>query len=164
MVGGEGVPYLPGGYNNNLQIVQGVNSVAIMHEMDHSVRVIPTDGSPHPPASIHLLKGDSRGHWEGDTLVVDTTNFTARNPFRGSGDKLHLVERYTRMDADTIMYRFTVEDKETWDQPWTGEYAWVKEEGPIYEFACHEGNYALRNTLHGARVAEEDAAAKKAGK
>jgi len=165
VLGQESVPMLPGGYNNNLQIVQGAGAVAIMHEMDHSVRVIPTDGRPHPSADIKQWRGDSRGHWEGNTLVVDSTNFTARNPFRGSGDKLHVVERFTPVDADTILYRFTVEDPETWDQPWTAETAWSRVDGPIYEFACHEGNYGLRNTLHGARVAEEDAAAaKKAGK
>jgi hypothetical protein len=136
--------------------------VVIMHEMDHSARVIPTDGQPHPPADIKQWRGDSRGHWEGNTLVVDSTNFTARNPFRGSGDKLHVVERFTPLDADTIQYRFTVEDSETWDQPWTAETSWSRVGGPIYEFACHEGNYGLRNTLHGARVADEDAA--KAGK
>lgn len=160
VMGQESVPMLPGGYNNNLQIVQGTGAVAIMHEMDHSVRVIPTDGKPHPPASIKQWRGDSRGHWEGNTLVVDTTNFTARNPFRGSGDKLHVVERFTPIDKDTILYRFTVEDPETWDQPWTAETAWSRTDGPIYEFACNEGNYGLRNTLRGARVAEEDAAAK----
>jgi hypothetical protein len=158
VLGQESVPMLPGGYNNNLQIVQGANAVAIMHEMDHSVRVIPTDGTPHPSADIKQWRGDSRGHWEGNTLVVDSTNFTARNHFRGSGDKLHVVERFTPVDADMILYRFTVEDPETWDQPWTAETAWSKTDGPIYEFACHEGNYGLRNTLHGARVAEEDAA------
>jgi hypothetical protein len=164
VMGQESVPMLPGGYNNNLQIFQGAGYVAIMHEMNHSVRVIPIDGRPHPAESIRQYKGDSIGHYEGNTLVVDSTNFTARNPFRGSGDKLHVVERFTPVDAGTILYRFTVEDPETWDQPWTGEVAWSRTEGPIYEFACHEANYGLRNTMHGARVAEEDAAAAKAGK
>jgi hypothetical protein len=162
VLGSESVPMLPGGYNNNLQIVEGKNEVVIMHEMNHSVRVIPTDGQPHPAKNIKQWKGDSRGHWEGNTLVVDSTNFTERNPFRGSGDKLHVVEYFTPLDKDTIQYRFTVEDPETWDQPWTAETSWSRVDGPIYEFACHEGNYGLRNTLHGARVAEEDAA--KAGK
>ena len=160
----ESVPMLPGGYNNNLQIVQGAGVVAIMHEMDHSVRVIPIDGRPHPLADIRQFKGDSIGHWEGNTLVVDSTNFTALNPFQGSGDKLHVVERLTRVDADTILYQFTVEDPETWDQPWTAETAWSKVDGPIFEYACHEANYSLRNTLLGARVAEKEAAEKKAGK
>jgi hypothetical protein len=154
----EGVPMLPAAYNNNLQIVQGAGYVAILHEMNHSVRIIPTDGRPHAPQSIRQWRGDSRGHWEGDTLVVDVTNFTARNPFRGSGEKLHLVERFKRVDENTLLYRFTVEDPETWDKPWTAELAMAKENGPIYEFACHEGNYGLANTLHGARVAEAEGA------
>ena len=160
----ESVPMLSGGYNNNLQIVQGDAVVAIMNEMNHSVRVVPLDGRPHLPSDVHQFRGDSIGLWEGNTLVVDSTNFTARNPFHGSGDKLHVVERFTRVDADTILYRFTVEDPETWDQPWTAETAWSKVAGPIFEYACHEGNYSMRNTLRGARVAEEEAAAKKAGK
>ncbi len=135
-----------------------------MNEMNHSVRVVPMDGRPHLPADVHQFRGDSIGHWEGDTLVVDSTNFTARNPFQGSGDKLHVVERFTRVDADTILYRFTVEDPETWDQPWTAETAWSKVDGPIFEYACHEGNYSLPNSLRGARVAEQEAAEKKAGK
>jgi hypothetical protein len=160
----ESVPMLSGGYNNNLQIIQGEGVVAIMNEMNHSVRLVAMDGRPHPSAEIRQLKGDSIGHWDGNTLVVDTTNFTGRNPFHGSGDKLHVVERFTRVDADTIMYRFTVEDPETWDQPWTAETAWSKVDGPIFEYACHEANYALPHELHGARVAEEEAAKKKADK
>ena len=164
LMGQEGVPLLPAGYNNNLQFVQGKGYVAIMHEMNHSVRMIPLDGSTHPPDSIREYKGDSRGHWEGNTLVVDTTNFDPRSAFRGSGDKLHVVERFTPVDKDTILYRFTVEDPSTWDQPWTAELAMSRVDGPIYEFACHEGNYGLRNTLRGARVAEQEAAKQAAGK
>jgi hypothetical protein len=159
----ESVPMLSGGYNNNLQIVQTAGYVAVLHEMNHSVRIIPLNGRPHPSPEIHLWRGDSIGHWEGNTLVVDTTNFTAKNPFHGSGDKLHVVERFTPVSADTILYRFTVDDSETWDKPWTAEAAWSRVQGPIYEFACNEGNYGLRNTLDGARVAEAEAA-KKAGK
>jgi hypothetical protein len=160
----ESVPNLSSNYNNNLQIVQGDGVVAILSEMNHSVRIVPIDGRPHLPAGIRQFRGDSIGHWDGNTLVVDSTNFTARNPFHGSGDKLHVVERFTRVDADTILYRFTVEDSETWDQPWTAETAWSKVAGPILEYACHEGNYSVPNILRGARVAEQDAAAKKAGK
>jgi len=163
VLGQESVPMLPGGYNNNLQIVQGAGYVATLHEMNHSVRIIPTDGRPHAASEIRQWRGDPRGHWEGNTLVVDVTNFTGRNPFRGSGEKLHVVERFTPVDADTILYRFTVEDPETWDQPWTAEIAMARVKGPIFEFACHEANYGLRNTLNGARVAEQEAA-KKAGK
>ena len=157
----EAVPMLPGGYNNNLQIVQGQGYVAIVHEMNHAVRVIPTDGRPHAPQSVRQLRGDPRGHWEGNTLVVDVTNFTDRNPFRGSSDKLHVVERFTPVDNDTILYQFTVEDPATWDKPWTAELVMSKVQGPIYEFACQEGNYGMRNTLHGARVADDEAALKK---
>ncbi|MBV9744629.1 MAG: hypothetical protein JO099_12790, partial [Acidobacteriia bacterium] len=164
VMGQESVPMLSGGYNNNLQIVQTKGYVAIMHEMNHSVRIIPTDGRPHVSPQVKQWRGDSRGHWEGNTLVVDTTNFTATNPFRGSGDKLHVVERFTPMSADAVLYQFTVEDPETWDKPWTAETVWSRVDGPIYEFACNEGNYGLRNTLDGARVAEKEAAAKAAGK
>ena len=142
VVAQESVPMLSSNYNNNLQIVQGDGSCG------HYARDEPLRPSrPHrwPPASTRRVRqynGDSIGHWEGDTLVVDTTNFTARNPFHGSGDKLHVVERFTRVDADTILYRFTVEDPETWDQPWTAETAWSKVAGPIFEYACHEGNYS----------------------
>jgi hypothetical protein len=160
VLGQESVPMLSAGYNNNLQIVQGAGYVAILHEMNHSMRIIPTEVRPHAPQAVRQWRGDSRGHWEGDTLVVDTTNFTDRNPFRGSSDKLHVVERFTRVDADAILYRFTVEDPATWDKPWTAEVPWTKVSGPIYEFACHEGNYALANTLRGARVEEEQAAKK----
>jgi hypothetical protein len=160
LLGYESVPMLPAGYNNNLQILQSPGFVTVLHEMNHSVRLIPTDNAPHLPPSVTQWRGDSRGHWEGDTLVVDVTNFNDRNPFRGSGDKLHVVERFTRVDADTILYRFTVEDPETWDKPWTAEIAMTRTAGPIYEFACHEGNYGLANTLNGARVAERNAAKK----
>jgi hypothetical protein len=162
IMGYDAVPMLPAGYNNNLQIIQGEGYVSILHEMNHSVRLIPTDGRPHMPPGVGQWRGDSRGHWEGDTLVVDVTNFNDHNPFHGSSDKLHVVERFTRVDANTILYRFTVEDPETWDKPWTAELVMSKTAGPIYEFACHEGNYGLANTLHGARVAEAEAAKKAA--
>ena len=102
--------------------------------------------------------GDSIGHWEGDTLVVDTTNFTDKTRFRGSSDKLHVVERFTRTDARTLLYPFTVEDPATWTRPWTGEYPWPSTDEQVYEYACHEGNYALGNILRGARVLEKEAA------
>jgi hypothetical protein len=160
IMGYDAVPMLPAGYNNNLEIVQGEGFVTVLHEMNHSARLIPTDNKPHLPPSVHQWRGDSRGHWEGDTLVVDVTNFDERNPFRGSSDKMHVVERFTRVAADTILYRFTVEDPATWDKPWTAELVMSKVKGPIYEFACHEGNYGLANTLSGARVAEKQAAQK----
>jgi hypothetical protein len=133
--------------------------------MIHDARIVPMDGRPHGPAALRSWMGDSRGRWEGDTLVIDTINFTDRTSFRGAGANLHLVERLTRVDADTIEYRFTVEDPTTWTRPWTVSYPIVKTDGPIYEFACHEGNYGLRDILSGARyedtIAEETAAKKR---
>jgi hypothetical protein len=161
ILGQELVPMMAAGYNNEFQITQGAGYVVIMHEMNHAVRMIPTDGRPHQPANVKQWRGDSVGHWEGDTLVVDTTNFAPGNPFRGSGERLHVVERFTRMDEKTIKYQFTVEDPTTWDKPWSGELAITQTAGPIYEFGCHEGNYALANTLRGARVGEQETAAKK---
>ena len=155
----ERIPMMPGANEGNeLQILQGAGYVALLHEIDHSIRVIPTDGRPHVAQSVRLWQGDSVGHWEGNTLVVDTTNFTGLTAFRGSGEKLHLVERFTRTAPDTLTYRFTVEDPQTWDQSWTAEIPWTQTKGPVYEWACHEGNSELSTILHGARVAEEDAA------
>jgi len=134
----------------------------MLHEIDHSTRVIPTDGRPHLSPSVRQWQGDSVGHWEGDTLVVDTTNFTNLTAFRGSSEKLHLVERFTRAADDTIMYRFTVEDPSTWDQPWTAEIPWMKTKGPVYEWACHEGNTMVSTILNGARVQEQEATKKAA--
>ena len=155
-----GPPLLPSGYNSNLQIVQGPGFVAIEAEMIHDVRIIPTDGRPHLPANIRQWYGDSRGHWEGNTLVIDTTNFTDQTPFAGA-QNLHVIERLTRADADTILYEFTVEDPGMWTKPWSGELPITKIKGQMYEYACNEANYGLANTLNGARVAEAEAAQKK---
>jgi hypothetical protein len=155
----EGPPMLPAGYNSNLQIVQGSGYVAILQEMIHDVRIVPTDGSPHLPANVRQWFGDSRGHWEGDTLVVDTTNFTNRTAFRGSGENLHVVERFSRTADDQILYQFTVEDPSTWASSWSAEYPMTKIDGPIFEYACHEGNYGMRNNLSGARADEQKAQA-----
>jgi len=157
----EGPPMLPAGYNSNLQIVQGQGYVAIMQEMIHDVRIIPTDGSPHLASNVRQWFGDSRGHWEGDTLVVDTTNFTNRTAFRGSSENLHVVERFSRTADDRILYQFTVDDPSTWETSWSGEVPMTKIDGPIYEYACHEGNYGMRNNLSGARAAEKTAQAGK---
>ena len=164
LMGGEGPPILPEAYNSNLQIQQGPGYVSIIQEEIHDARIIPLDGRPHLSPKIRQWMGDSRGHWEGDTLVVDTTNFTDRTAFRGSSENLHVIERFRRIDQDTIVYRFTVEDPSTWEKPWTAELLFTKIPGPIYEFACHEGNYGLANTLSGARAQEkaaEEAAKKK---
>ena len=154
----EGPPMLPVGYNGNTQIVQGPGYVAILQEMIHDVRIIRTDGSPHLPANIRQWMGDSRGHWEGDTLVVDTTNFTDRTAFRGSSENLHVVERFRRVDADTVLYQFTVEDPSTWARSWSAEIPMTKVKGPIFEYACHEGNYGMANNLSGARAEERQKA------
>jgi hypothetical protein len=153
-----GPPLLPTRYNSNLQIVQGRGYVAIETEEIHDARIIPVDGRAHLPKSIRQWMGDSVGHWEGNTLVIDTTNFTDQNPFPGA-QNLHVIERLTRADEDTILYQFTVEDAGMWIKPWSGEVPIKKISGSIYEYACHEGNYGLANTLRGARVAEAEAAA-----
>ncbi|MGD0436920.1 MAG: hypothetical protein ABSB86_10675 [Bryobacteraceae bacterium] len=156
----EGPPMLPEAYNSNLQFQQGPGYVAILQEEIHDVRIIPLDGRPHVGPNIHEYMGDSRGRWEGNTLVVDTTNFTDKTRFMGSTESLHVVERFTMLDADTILYRFTVDDPATWVRPWTAELPMTRIQGPLYEFACHEGNYGLANTLSAARAEE----AKQAGK
>ena len=150
---------LPGPYNNNLQIVQTPQYVMLQTEMIHEARVVPMDGRPHNPPIVRSWTGDPRARWEGDTLVIDSTNFTDRTNFRGSGANLHLVERITRIDADTIEYRFTVEDPTTWTRSWTAAYPMVRTDGLMYEFACHEGNYGLRDILSGARWEEKAAEA-----
>jgi hypothetical protein len=161
----RGVPegLLPGPYNNNLQIYQTPGYVVLLTEMIHEARVIPMDGRPHDSPAVRRWMGDARGRWEGDTLVIDTINFTDKTNFRGAGANLHLVERFTRIDADTLEYRFTVDDPTTWTRPWTVAYPMAKTEGPIFEYACHEGNYGLADILSGAR-AEERKASEDAGK
>ena len=163
---GAGPPMLPQSYNSNYHIVQASGYVMILFEMAHDFRVIPLDGRPHLPSTVKQWIGDSRGHWEGDTLVVETTNFNGKNSLRGSTEHMRLIERFTRVDADTIRYRFTVEDQSTWTRPWSAELLMRKTTGPLFEHACHEGNYGLYNTLAGARLedkkkADEEAARKK---
>jgi hypothetical protein len=151
----SGPPMLPGAYNNNIQIVQGQGYVVIVNEMIHNARVVPLDGRSHLDATIRQWTGDSRGRWEGDTLVVDTTNFTGRTEFRGSTAKLHLIERFKRIDVGRLRYEFTVDDPTTWTRPWTAVVPMSKSQDLIYEYACHEGNYGLANALSAARAAEE---------
>ena len=152
------LPRLPTGYNNNYLIVQTPEHVGLVQEQNHEVRIIPLDGRPHLSPKLRQWLGDSRGRWEGDTLVVETINFTPRTEFRGSRENLHLIERFTRVDADTIDYQFTVEDPTTWTRPWTAAIPMVKTEGPILEYACHEGNQAVRNSLTVSRADEQAAA------
>ncbi len=156
--GNDGPPLMPVGYNANLDIIQGQGYVVVRNEMIHSARIIPIDASrPHIGGKIRQWTGDSRGHWDGNTLVVETTNFNDKIRFRNSTSALKVTERFTRLDADTIDYRFTVEDPNTWTRPWTASVPLRKVPGPIYEYACHEGNYGLANILRAQRVADEKA-------
>jgi hypothetical protein len=152
---GSGPPLMDAGYNSNYHIVQAAGYVMILTEMNHDARIIPLDGRPQPPGSVRQWIGFSRGRWEGDTLVVETTNFNGRNPFSGSGENLRVVERFTRVADDAIQYRFTVEDPSTWERPWSAEQRMQQSEGPMFEHACHEGNYGITNTLAGARAEEK---------
>jgi hypothetical protein len=154
-----GPPMLAGAYNNNYQIVQVPGYVMILTEMIHDVRIIPLDGRPHLPQQVRQWTGSYRGHWEGDTLVVETRNFNGKNPFQGSSENMVLTERFTRVDENTLRYQFTVDDPTTWTKPWSAEVPWAKTVGPLFEHACHEGNYGLGNILAGARMEEQRAAA-----
>jgi len=154
----NGPPMLAGAYNNNYQILQFPGYVMIVIEMLHGVRIIPLDGRQALPQSIRQWVGSSRGRWDGDTLVIETTNFNDKSAFQGSSENMHLVERFTRVAPDEMLYRFTVEDPATWTKPWSAEVPWKKTIGPIFEHACHEGNLGLANTLAGARAEEKRAA------
>ena len=141
-----------GGYNQNVQIFQTADHVVLLNEMVHNARIIPLDGRPHVP--IRQWTGDSRGHWEGDTLVVETTNFLRETSFANSTRNLHLVERFTRVDTDNLIYEFTVEDPTTWTRPWTVQLPMTRTDQPLFEYACQEGNYGMTGTLTGARAIE----------
>jgi hypothetical protein len=149
-------PRVPTGYDNNYQLVQAPGLVAITQEQIHETRVIPLDGRPHLDASVRQWLGDSRGHWEGETLVVETTNFSDQATFEGSSKNMRLVERWTRVADDRIDYSFTVEDPSAWARPWSARIAWNKT-GLLYEYACHEDNYSLYGILSGARAQEKKA-------
>ena len=153
----NGPPMLAGAYNNNYQIVQSANTVMILVEMLHSPRIIPLDARPQLPQQVRQLEGSSRGRWDGDTLVIETTNFTDMFMFaaQGASADMKLTERFTRTSDDTLTYRFTVDDPKVWTRPWTAEVPWKKGIGPIFEHACHEGNYSLTNLLRGAREDEK---------
>ena len=151
-----GPPALPDYFYNNLhRIVQTPDAVMIETEMIHDARIVRMN-QPHLPPAVRKWMGDSVGRWEGDTLVIDTTNFTDKTRFRGSSDNLHVVERISRLDAKTLLYRFAVDDPHTWAKPWIGEYTWPSTDDNMYEYACHEGNYALGDILRGARVLEKE--------
>lgn len=152
---------MPGVYNNGLQIVQSPGFVAIQKEMIHETRVIPTDGRPHLGPNLTQWLGDSRGRWDGDTLVVEVRNFNGKSSYRGSGANLTLTERYTRTGPDTLEYRFTVNDPTIWTTPWTGMFTFGRDDTQyeLVEYACHEGNYGMTNILSGARAEERAQAA-----
>ena len=154
-----GPPFAPGGYNMNIQVVQTPKHVMLMNEMVHTARVIPMDGRPF--LTMPQWSGTSRGRWEGDTLIVETKGFKGETSFRGSSPNLHLIERFTRTDANTLVYQFTANDPTTWVRPWTVEIPLQRTDDQIFEYACHEANYGMTNLLQGARTVERDAAATK---
>ena len=150
-----GPPMMPSAYNNNFQIFQSAGYVAILSEMMHDVRFIPLDGRAHLPPGIRSWMGDSRGRWDRDTLIVETTNFNGKISFRGSDENLRVVERFTRTAPDLILYEFRIEDPTAFASPWSAEVPLKAASGPIYEYACHEGNYGMTGLLEGARAEEK---------
>jgi hypothetical protein len=153
-----GVPKIAGNanYTSHYEIFQGPDYVVFLSEVNHEARVIPLGGRPHLPQSIRQWNGDSRGRWEGHTLVVETTNFAPKSYFMGSADRLHLVERFTRVSADQIDYQITIDDATTWTKPWTAVVRLRSAQDDLHEFACHEGNHHLvRGILGGARAEEQ---------
>ena len=154
----EGPPMMPPPYNDILRIMQMPGYVLVYRELSTAPRIIPMDGRPHPPSQVRNWAGHSVGRWEGDTLIVDTTNFNDKAAVQGGGPDLHVIERFTRVSADSIMYRVTLEDPGTWTRPWSIEIPMLATDGRLYEYACHEGNYGLPNILSGARFADKEAA------
>jgi len=150
-----GPPMLSGPYNNYVQILQTRDHVVIVNEMIHDARIVALDGRPHLPAGMRSWLGDSRGRWDGNTLVVETTNFTGKTNMRGSGEALRLVERFTRAAAGTLVYEFTIDDPASFSKPWSAVLPMAKTDDRIFEYACHEGNYAMTGILRGARSAEK---------
>ena len=154
----SGPPMMPSAYNNNVQIVQTRDHVVIVNEMIHSARIVDLSGRPHPAKEMRFLTGDSIGRWEGDTLVVDTTNFSKERAYRGASSNMHLVERFTRVDRNTLRYEFTVDNPETWTKPWSASIPMALSTELMFEYACHEANYALEGVLKGARYQDAQAA------
>ena len=150
----SGPPMTPSAYNNNMQLFQTADHVVILNEMVHNARIIPLDGRRHVPTDLRQWVGDSRGHWENDTLVVETTNFLRETSLSGSSANLHLVERFRRLDADALLYEFTVSDPTSWEREWTAQVRMTTTDEPLYEYACHEGNYSMPSSLTGARAME----------
>ena len=154
----SGPPMLPSAYNNNVHLLQTPDHVVILNEMVHNARVVPLNGAPHLPSALKQWVGDSRGRWEGDTLVVDTTNFLGQTSFQGSSANLHLIERFTRASGERLVYEFTVEDPATWTAPWKVAVPMKRSQAQMYEYACHEGNYGMVGILAGARAQDREAA------
>jgi len=154
----SGPPMVPSAYNNNVQIVQTRDNVLIVNEMIHSARIVDLSGRAHPSASMRFLTGDSVGRWEGDTLVVETTNFSKDGGFRGATTGMHLVEKFTRVNQDSLRYEFTVDDPATWTKNWSASIPMVRSNELMYEYACHEANYGLEGVLKGARYQDREAA------
>ena len=153
----EGPPILPTGYNSNVRIVQAPGTFVLQHEMMPVARVIPLDGRPKLSPALRAYRGESRGRWDGDTMVIETTNYSEKTAWRNSSENLKVVERLTMTSPTKIHYEFTVEDSSTWTRPWSGDYEMTRIDGPLIEYACHEGNYQLSTILRGARVAEASA-------
>jgi len=154
----SGPPMVPGAYNNNVQLIQSHDYVVIINEMIHDHRIVPLDGRAHLSDNIRQWMGDSRGHWDGNTLVVDTTNFTNKTNFRAASENMHLIERFTRVGPQSLVYEFTVDDPATYTRSWTASVAMTKNAEPVFEYACHEGNYAMPHGLEGQRNIEKAAA------
>ena len=150
-----GPPMNPSAYNNNMQLFQTADHVVILNEMVHDARIVPLDGSDHLPGDVRQWRGDSRGRWEGDTLVIETKNFTDKTSFRGTGPGLRLVERFTRVAEGILLYEYTVDDPESFERPWSVAVPMQKNDLPVFEYACHEGNYGMLNLMVSAR--SEDA-------
>jgi hypothetical protein len=163
IMAGAGPPMMDAAYNSNYHIVQAPGYVMILTEMIHDARIIPLDGRPQPSENVRQWMGVSRGRWDGDTLVIETTNFNGKNPLRGSTEHMRVTERLRRVADDVIEYRFTVDDQKMWASAWSAEAVMKKTVGPIFEHACHEGNYGLYNTLVGARLEEKRAEESKKG-
>jgi hypothetical protein len=161
LVFGAGPPLLPGPYNNNMQIVQTPGAVVVLSEMIHDARIVALDGRHAPPAAIRFWLGSSRGHWDGDTLTVETTNFAEAVSFRGSDEQLRVVERFRLDGPDALRYEFTIDDPTAFTRPWAGTFTMTRTTDKIYEFACHEANYGLMNILSAARAEEQEAARKR---
>ena len=155
----SGPPMTPSAYNNNVQLFQTADHVVVLNEMVHNARIIPLDGRPHLPAHLRQWVGDSRASWDGDTLVIETRNFLGETSLRGSSANLHLVERFRRAGPDTLVYEFTVNDPTSWTRPWTAQVLMTRTDEPLYEYACHEGNYSMPSSLSGARAMEAREAA-----